>query len=166
MGEGYESMEQHTLKNVNNCLNTNIYSYLETSGGQSYDLYINAIHFWTPVLIRHLLQLKAAAFLQRCLICALLLSQYSCLWCMICKQSSLCLSYLCLRKMCFCSMGTFVFEIWNARKLGKYKVQSFFIFYSFRAFKVLFNFYFQQDRGARPFGQRAFSSNVVLPTCW
>ncbi len=28
-------MEQHTLKNVNNCLNTNIYSYLETSGGQS-----------------------------------------------------------------------------------------------------------------------------------
>jgi hypothetical protein len=23
------------LKNVNNCLNTNIYSYLETSGGQS-----------------------------------------------------------------------------------------------------------------------------------
>ncbi len=23
-------MEQHTLKNVNNCLNTNIYSYLET----------------------------------------------------------------------------------------------------------------------------------------
>jgi len=24
-------MEQHTLKNVNNCLNTNIYSYLETS---------------------------------------------------------------------------------------------------------------------------------------
>ena len=28
-------MEQHTLKNVNNCLNTNIYSYLETSGSQS-----------------------------------------------------------------------------------------------------------------------------------
>ncbi len=25
-------MEQHTLKNVSNCLNTNIYSYLETSG--------------------------------------------------------------------------------------------------------------------------------------
>ncbi len=29
------SMEQHALKNVNNCLNTNIYTYLETSGGQS-----------------------------------------------------------------------------------------------------------------------------------
>jgi len=27
-------MEQYTLRNVNNCLNTNIYSYLETSGGQ------------------------------------------------------------------------------------------------------------------------------------
>ena len=26
------AMEQHTLKNVNNCLNINIYSYLETSG--------------------------------------------------------------------------------------------------------------------------------------
>jgi hypothetical protein len=28
-------MEQHTLKNVNNYRNTSIYSYLETSGGQS-----------------------------------------------------------------------------------------------------------------------------------
>jgi hypothetical protein len=28
------TMEQHALKNVNNCLNTNIYSYLETSVGQ------------------------------------------------------------------------------------------------------------------------------------
>jgi hypothetical protein len=27
------TMEQRTFKNVNNCLNTNIYSYLETSGG-------------------------------------------------------------------------------------------------------------------------------------
>jgi hypothetical protein len=25
------SMEQHALKNVNNCLNTNIYFYLETT---------------------------------------------------------------------------------------------------------------------------------------
>ncbi len=25
------------FKNVNNCLNTNIYSYLKTSGGQSYN---------------------------------------------------------------------------------------------------------------------------------
>jgi hypothetical protein len=26
------SMEQHALKSLNNCLNTNIYSYIETSG--------------------------------------------------------------------------------------------------------------------------------------
>ncbi len=39
-------MEQHVLKNVNNCLNTNIYSYLETSGGQSSDLYLKVVHFF------------------------------------------------------------------------------------------------------------------------
>ncbi len=39
-------MEQHTLKNVNNCWNTNIYSYLETSGGQSSHLYLNVVHFF------------------------------------------------------------------------------------------------------------------------
>ncbi len=33
-------MEQHTLKNVSNCLNTSIYSYLETSGGQSSNPYL------------------------------------------------------------------------------------------------------------------------------
>ncbi len=38
-------MEQRALKNVNNCLNTNIYSYLVTSGGQSSNLYINVVHF-------------------------------------------------------------------------------------------------------------------------
>ncbi len=38
-------MEQHTLKNVNNCLNTNIYSYLETSGGQSSNPHLNVVHF-------------------------------------------------------------------------------------------------------------------------
>jgi hypothetical protein len=36
-------MEQRTLKNVCNCLNTNIYSYLETSGGKSYNLYLNVV---------------------------------------------------------------------------------------------------------------------------
>jgi hypothetical protein len=51
----FPGMEQHTLKNVNNSLNTNIYSYLETSGGQSSDLHLNVVHFFsTPVLIRHL----------------------------------------------------------------------------------------------------------------
>jgi len=39
-------MEQHTFKNVKNCLNTNIYYYLETSGGQSSNLYLNAVHFF------------------------------------------------------------------------------------------------------------------------
>jgi hypothetical protein len=39
-------MEQHSLRNVNNCLNTNIYSYLETSGGQSSNPYSNVVHFF------------------------------------------------------------------------------------------------------------------------
>jgi hypothetical protein len=40
------TMGQHTLKNVNNCLNTNIYSYLETSGGQCSNRYLNVVHFF------------------------------------------------------------------------------------------------------------------------
>jgi hypothetical protein len=40
------SLEEHALKNVNNYLNTNIYSYLETSGGQSYNIYSNVVHFF------------------------------------------------------------------------------------------------------------------------
>jgi hypothetical protein len=39
-------MEQHTLKNLNNCLNASIYSYLDTSGGQSSNIYLNAVHFF------------------------------------------------------------------------------------------------------------------------
>jgi hypothetical protein len=38
-------MEQHALKNVNNYMNTSIYSYLETSGGQSSYPYLNVVHF-------------------------------------------------------------------------------------------------------------------------
>jgi hypothetical protein len=37
-------MEQRILKNVNNCLNTYIYSYLETSGSQSNDLHLNVVN--------------------------------------------------------------------------------------------------------------------------
>ena len=33
------AMEQHAFKNVNSCLNTNIYSYLETTAGESYNPY-------------------------------------------------------------------------------------------------------------------------------
>jgi hypothetical protein len=43
---GILTLEQHTLKNVNNCLNTNIYSYLETSGGQHSNLYLNVVVFF------------------------------------------------------------------------------------------------------------------------
>jgi hypothetical protein len=43
-------MEQDALKIVNNYLNTSIYSYLETSGGQSYNLYLNVIHFFNAVV--------------------------------------------------------------------------------------------------------------------
>ncbi len=34
------------FKNVKNCLNTNIYSYLETSVSQSLNLYLNVVHFF------------------------------------------------------------------------------------------------------------------------
>jgi hypothetical protein len=52
------------FKNVNNCLYTNVYSYLETSGGISYNPYLNVVHFSTPELIRHLWQLKTIVFLH------------------------------------------------------------------------------------------------------
>jgi hypothetical protein len=61
------------LKDVNNYLNTNIYSYLETSVGQSSNLYFKVVHFSTPGLIRHLWHLKTVVFLHWCLICAVLL---------------------------------------------------------------------------------------------
>jgi hypothetical protein len=38
-------MEQHALKNVYDFLNTSIYPYLETSGGQSSNPYLNVVHF-------------------------------------------------------------------------------------------------------------------------
>jgi hypothetical protein len=56
-------MEDHAIKNINNCLNTNIYSYLKTYGCQSSNLYLN-VHFQTPVLIRHLWQLNPVVFLN------------------------------------------------------------------------------------------------------
>ncbi len=37
-------MEQHALKNLINYMNSNIYSYLETSGGQSSNLYLIVVH--------------------------------------------------------------------------------------------------------------------------
>ncbi len=67
----YCIMEQCALKNVNNYL-YNIYSYSETSGGKSSNLFIYFI-FSTPVLIRYLWQLKAVVFLHWCLILTVLL---------------------------------------------------------------------------------------------
>jgi len=43
-------MEKHTFKNVDYCLNSNIYSYLETSGGQSSNQYLNAVHFFNTIV--------------------------------------------------------------------------------------------------------------------
>ncbi len=40
------AMEQRPFKNVNNYLNTNIYSHLETSGGQSSNMYLNVVHLF------------------------------------------------------------------------------------------------------------------------
>ncbi len=54
--------EQHTFKNVSNCLNATIYSYLETSGGQSSNPHLNAVHFLTLELNRNLWQLNTAVF--------------------------------------------------------------------------------------------------------
>ncbi len=40
-----QKIEKRTLKNIKNSLNTNIYSYLETSGGKSYYPYL-IVHFF------------------------------------------------------------------------------------------------------------------------
>ncbi len=63
-------MEQRALRNVNNCLYTNVYFYLETSGGINYNTYLNVVHFSTPELIRHLWQLKTIFFLHQYVICS------------------------------------------------------------------------------------------------
>jgi len=39
-------MEQLALKNVYNHLNISIYSYLETDGGHSSNLYLIVVHFF------------------------------------------------------------------------------------------------------------------------
>ncbi len=72
MSASLNTMEPQ-LKNVNNCLNTNIYCYLDASDGQNSKLYLNVVHFLTSVLIRHLWQRKTVVFLHCCQICAVLL---------------------------------------------------------------------------------------------
>jgi hypothetical protein len=39
-------MEQQALKHANNCLNTSIYSYVDTSGSESSKLYLNVDNFF------------------------------------------------------------------------------------------------------------------------
>jgi hypothetical protein len=46
LNDGLYAMEQRALKNVYICLNTNIYSYLETSGGQGSNLYLNFVRYF------------------------------------------------------------------------------------------------------------------------
>jgi hypothetical protein len=62
--------------NVNNCLNTNIYSYLQISGGQSPNLYLNVVHFFNTS-VRHQWQHNTVVFLHWCLIHAVLLNVQS-----------------------------------------------------------------------------------------
>ncbi len=50
IGRQNMAMEQRTLRNVSNYLNTNIYSYLETSGGQSSNLYLEVVHFFNTTV--------------------------------------------------------------------------------------------------------------------
>jgi hypothetical protein len=45
------TMEQRAFKNVNNCLNTSIYTYFETSGGQSYNIFLDVVHFFNNSVI-------------------------------------------------------------------------------------------------------------------
>jgi len=41
--------EHRTFKNVNNCLNINIYAYLDISSGKSFNLYLNVVHFFNTI---------------------------------------------------------------------------------------------------------------------
>ncbi len=47
-------IKQHAKKFVNDCLNANIFSHLETSGGQSSILYLHVAHLSAPVLIKNM----------------------------------------------------------------------------------------------------------------
>jgi hypothetical protein len=66
-------MEQHALKNVSNCLNTNIYSYLETSGCQNYNLYLNVVHFFNTSVNLTYVAAYNSVFMHRDVLRAVLL---------------------------------------------------------------------------------------------
>ncbi len=58
-------MEQHALKYVNNFLNANLEAY----GGQSYNLYLNIVHFFNARVNYTSVAAKTVVFLHWCLIC-------------------------------------------------------------------------------------------------
>jgi hypothetical protein len=64
-------MEQGTLKK---CKQLFEYQHLLLLRLLSSNLYLNIVHFSTPVLIRQLWQLKNVVFLHWCLICTALLN--------------------------------------------------------------------------------------------
>ena len=72
------TMEQRTLRNVNknNQLNTNIYSYVETSGGQSSNIYLKVVCFFNTSVNQTFVAAQADILLQLCLIWAVLLFEY------------------------------------------------------------------------------------------
>ena len=63
-------MEQYSLKNVNNFLNTNIYSYLETSGGQSSKSIFKCSSFFQHQCELDICGSLRLIFLQWCHVCS------------------------------------------------------------------------------------------------
>jgi hypothetical protein len=59
---------KRALKNVINYLNTNIYSYLETSGGQSFNLCFNVVHFLNTSVNKMSVAARTVVFLHWCLL--------------------------------------------------------------------------------------------------
>ncbi len=57
-----KSMEQQALKNVNNCLNINIYSHLEMSCSQSSNLYLNVVHLFNTSVYQTSVAAKDSCF--------------------------------------------------------------------------------------------------------
>ncbi len=53
--------------------NTNISFYIETSGGQNSNIYLNVVHFFNTSVNQTFVAAKTVIFLHRCLICTLLL---------------------------------------------------------------------------------------------
>ncbi len=76
-----KTMEQQVLKNVNNCLNTNVSSYLEISVGQISNLYLNDVHLSNNNVNKTSVAAKDSCFLlmvsNTC--CSIALSCHICL---------------------------------------------------------------------------------------